>query len=111
MSLHVPVDRASRNEQPATRTDHSSPAAEAAAGMDSAVDALLEKRPLWGAFIDGSFKLRPGASAFDVLEAATAKPLAAVATSTSADIDSAVASARSAFDNVWASCPRASVPP
>jgi len=79
--------------------------------MDSAVDALLEKRPLWGAFIDGAFKLRPGASAFDVLEAATAKPLAAVATSTSADIDSAVASARSAFDNVWGIMSRASVPP
>src|SRR6478735_318685 len=101
MSLHVPVDRASRNEQPATRTDHSSPAAEAAAGMDSAVDALLEKRPLWGAFIDGAFKPGPGAGRFDVLEAATGTPLAAVANSTAADIDAAVASARRAYDNVW----------
>jgi acyl-CoA reductase-like NAD-dependent aldehyde dehydrogenase len=61
----------------------------------------LEKRPLWGAFIDGAFKLRPGASAFDVLEAATGNPLAAVADATFADIDSAVASARSAYENVW----------
>jgi len=85
-----------------TRIDQSSPAAAAAAEpTDSVVDALMHKRPLWGAFIDGAFKPDPRAGRFDVLEAATGTPLAAVANSTAADIDSAVASARRAYDNVW----------
>ncbi|MEV6655042.1 aldehyde dehydrogenase family protein [Streptomyces sp. NPDC051219] len=93
----------SRSEQPVTRTDSSSPTGtgNATGGTGSPVDSLLKKRPLWGSFIDGEFRLRPGATTFDVLEAATGKPLAAVAESTSADVDLAVTSARHTYDNIW----------
>jgi hypothetical protein len=41
-------------------------------------DDLLSARPVWGPFIGRAFRDIPQADTFDVLEAATAQPLASV---------------------------------
>ena len=62
--------------------------------------ALLESRPRWGAFIGGSFVPSDGET-FEVLEAATARPLAVVDVADEAMVARAVADARRAYDEVW----------
>ena len=62
--------------------------------------SLLERRPRWGAFIGGSF-VTGGAETFEVLEAATARPLALVDAADEEMVARAVADARRAYDEVW----------
>jgi acyl-CoA reductase-like NAD-dependent aldehyde dehydrogenase len=62
--------------------------------------SLLESRPRWGAFIAGAFVVG-GAETFEVLEAATARPLAVVDVADEAMVARAVADARRAYDEVW----------
>ena len=100
MSLHVPVDRASRNEQPATRTDHSSRLPRQPQAW------IVRSMRCWRSVPCGGIHRRfvqasPRRQCVRCTRGGHCEASPAVATSTSADIDSAVASARSAFDNVW----------
>jgi acyl-CoA reductase-like NAD-dependent aldehyde dehydrogenase len=62
---------------------------------------LLAQRPRWGAFINGAFVLDENAATFEVLEAATATPLALVEVADDAAVARAVADARRAYDEYW----------
>ncbi len=62
---------------------------------------LLAQRPRWGAFINGAFVLDENAATFEVLEAATATPLALVEVADEAAVARAVADARRAYDEYW----------
>ena len=64
-------------------------------------DPLLERRPLWGPFIGGSFSSPADAETFEVLEAATARPLARVVAASDAVVDMAVRDSRRAYEEVW----------
>jgi acyl-CoA reductase-like NAD-dependent aldehyde dehydrogenase len=64
-------------------------------------DDLLRLRPLWGAFIGGAFVDDEGADAFEVLEAATGRPLARVNVATEAMVHRAVTDSRRAYEDVW----------
>jgi acyl-CoA reductase-like NAD-dependent aldehyde dehydrogenase len=66
----------------------------------SATDPLLADRPVWGAFIGGSFVAAKG-DTFDVLEAATGQVLAKVVAASDLVVDLAVRDARRAYDEVW----------
>lgn len=63
-------------------------------------DALLEARPVWGSFIGGAF-VEGESSTFDVLEAATGRPLAKVANSDVDTVAAAVADSRRAYEEGW----------
>ena len=68
---------------------------------DSASARLFDKRPVWGAFINGSFVDAEGAETFEVLEAANGKVLAHVVAADEALVHRAVTDARRAYDEVW----------
>ena len=70
--------------------------------IDSSLsDALLAKRPVWGAFIGGAF-VDPGSDAtFEVLESVNAKPLAKVVIASDDVVHLAVADARRAYEEEW----------
>ncbi len=67
----------------------------------AATDSLLARRPVWGAFIGGRFVESEDADTFEVIEAATARPLARVVAANEALVDWAVADARRAYDETW----------
>ncbi len=64
-------------------------------------DALLARRPRWGAFVAGAFVQDLSAETFEVLEAATGRPLALVDVADEAMVDRAVADARRAYEDTW----------
>jgi acyl-CoA reductase-like NAD-dependent aldehyde dehydrogenase len=72
-----------------------------AAGGTSLTDGLLCARPIWGAFIGGAFTDVAGAATFEVLEAATARPLAGVVAASDEIVAAAVADSRRAYEDVW----------
>jgi acyl-CoA reductase-like NAD-dependent aldehyde dehydrogenase len=63
--------------------------------------ALLSARPQWGSFIGGRFVEGDAHTTFDVIEAATGRPLAAVVAASDEAVDAAVRDARRAYDEVW----------
>ena len=67
----------------------------------AATDSLLARRPVWGAFIGGRFVNGDGADTFDVIEAATAQPLARVVAADEPLVDWAVTDARRAYEETW----------
>ena len=62
---------------------------------------LLSARPLWGPFIGGRFVEVEAPDTFDVIEAATGRPLATVVAASDEIVDTAVLDARRAHDDVW----------
>ncbi len=64
-------------------------------------DALLDRRPLWGAFIGGSFVEPSGAATFDVLEASNGQVMAHVVVADEELVDRAVSDSRRAYEEVW----------
>ena len=76
------------------------PAPEAA---DQALQWIKERQP-FGLFIDGDWRKPSGGKYFEIANPATNKPLARGALATAADVDSAVAAARRAFEG-WSVTP------
>ena len=66
-----------------------------------ASDSLLSSRPLWGPFIGGRFVEVAKPESFEVIEAATGRPLASVVAASDETVDAAVLDARRAHDEVW----------
>ena len=67
--------------------------------IDSSLsDALLARRPVWGAVIGGEFVVPEGAETFEVLEASNARPLARVVAADDDLVARAVADSRRAFE-------------
>ena len=66
------------------------------AGRPTLSDDLLARRPVWGPFIGGAFidVLKP--DTFDVLEAATGRPLASVVSASEEIVARAVSDSRRA---------------
>ena len=64
-------------------------------------DALLDARPIWGAFIGGGFVDSTGSDTFEVVEAANGRVLAEVVDADDAVVDAAVLDARRAYETVW----------
>ena len=65
-----------------------------------ATDALLAARPVWGSFIGGAF-IEGETDTFEVLESATARPLARVANASVDTVNRAVADSRRAYEDGW----------
>ena len=63
--------------------------------------ALFSRRPLWGPFVGGRFVEVPAAATFEVLEPATAQPIATVVAASDAVVDGAVRDSRRAYEDVW----------
>jgi acyl-CoA reductase-like NAD-dependent aldehyde dehydrogenase len=63
--------------------------------------SLLSERPLWGSFIGGRFVDDETPETFEVIEAATGRPLARVVAASDEAADAAVRDARRAYDDVW----------
>jgi len=71
-------------------------------GLRSAVtDSLLSDRPVWGPFIGGEFIEVPATATFEVIEPATAQPLARVVSASDEIVDVAVKDARRAYEDEW----------
>jgi aldehyde dehydrogenase (NAD+) len=68
---------------------------------------IVSIAPEYGLFINGDFGAAAGDRAFTTINPATEEPLARVAEAGPADVDRAVAAARSAFERVWAPMPGA----
>ena len=74
--------------------------------MSVAVDplvtrALFSRRPLWGPFIGGRFVDVPAPLTFEVIEPASARPLATVVAASDEIVDQAVLDSRRAYEDVW----------
>jgi acyl-CoA reductase-like NAD-dependent aldehyde dehydrogenase len=71
------------------------------AGRPTLSDDLLARRPVWGPFIGGAFidVLKP--DTFDVLEAATGRPLASVVSASEEIVARAVSDSRRAYEDTW----------
>ena len=67
----------------------------------SATDALLRDRSVWGPFIGGAFVDAQGADTFEVIEASSGTSLARVTIADDAMVDRAVNDARRAYEDVW----------
>jgi acyl-CoA reductase-like NAD-dependent aldehyde dehydrogenase len=63
-------------------------------------DTLLKARPVWGSFIGGAF-VEGETDTFEVLEAATGRPLARVANASADTVAAAVADSRRAYEEGW----------
>jgi aldehyde dehydrogenase (NAD+) len=63
--------------------------------------AIAHLKPSYGLFINGEFTDPASHESFETLNPATEVPLARVALASSADVDRAVAAARTAYDKVW----------
>ncbi len=74
-------------------TDTSTPVA-------PATDALLRGRPQWGSIIGGA-RVDDGPDTFEVLEAATGRPLARVGNASADTVARAVADSRRAYEEGW----------
>jgi acyl-CoA reductase-like NAD-dependent aldehyde dehydrogenase len=64
-------------------------------------DALLRERPVWGAFIAGSFVDADDAETFEVLESVNGETLARVVVANEALVARAVEDSRRAYEEVW----------
>ena len=73
---------------------------DASTHVTPATDALLARRPVWGSFIGGAF-LDGEDDTFEVLESATARPLARVSNASVDTVAAAVADSRRAYEEVW----------
>jgi acyl-CoA reductase-like NAD-dependent aldehyde dehydrogenase len=74
----------------------------AVAGVRSTLtEDLLSARPVWGPFIGGAFIDVPEPDTFDVLEAATALPLASVVAASEEIVALAVSDSRRAYEDAW----------
>jgi aldehyde dehydrogenase (NAD+) len=67
--------------------------------------AIVDIRESYGLFIDGSFVDSKDGEPFKTVNPATEEVLAEVAAASSADVDSAVAAARRAYDSSWGRLP------
>ena len=67
----------------------------------SRTDALLRSRPVWGAFIGGSFVDVEGADTIEVLEASSGDVLANIVVADDDVVARAVTDARRAYEEVW----------
>jgi aldehyde dehydrogenase (NAD+) len=66
---------------------------------------IVSIEPEYGLFIAGEFRPATGGRTFGTINPATEEPLAQVAAAGPADVDTAVAAARSAYDQVWGPMP------
>ena len=64
-------------------------------------DELLRQRTVWASFIAGAFVDIEDAVQIPVLEAATGRPLAQVATANAITVDRAVNDSRAAYEDTW----------
>jgi acyl-CoA reductase-like NAD-dependent aldehyde dehydrogenase len=64
-------------------------------------DSLLRDRSVWGPFIGGEFVDGDGADTFEVLEAATGRPMARIVVATDEMVHRAVTDSRRAYEEVW----------
>ncbi len=62
---------------------------------------IVSIEPEYGLFVDGAFRPAVDGSTFATINPATEEPLAQVAAAGPADVDAAVAAARSAYERVW----------
>ncbi|MDQ1608007.1 MAG: betaine-aldehyde dehydrogenase [Microbacteriaceae bacterium] len=69
--------------------------------IESATDMLLRERPVWGPFIGGQFEEVEGSRSFEVLEAATGRPMARVVDATDEIVHRAVSDSRRAYEDGW----------
>ncbi|MDX2024036.1 MAG: aldehyde dehydrogenase family protein [Deltaproteobacteria bacterium] len=76
-----------------------------APSLESTADAQIA--PRYDLFIDGKFVAPQSGAYFTTINPATEKPLAEVAQASDADVATAVASARKAFDKHWSKMPGA----
>src|SRR6266496_3659917 len=67
--------------------------------------AKVEIKPRYDLFIDGKFTAPVKGQYFETINPANEKPLAAVASATSEDVDRAVKAARRAYEKVWLKMP------
>jgi acyl-CoA reductase-like NAD-dependent aldehyde dehydrogenase len=67
----------------------------------STTDSLLRDRSVWGPFIGGEFVDGDGADTFEVLEAATGRPMARIVVATDEMVHRAVTDSRRAYEEVW----------
>jgi aldehyde dehydrogenase (NAD+) len=67
--------------------------------------AIARLRPSYGMFVDGRFTEGSGGGSFETVNPADESVLATVALSDAADVDSAVAAARRAYETVWQPMP------
>jgi aldehyde dehydrogenase (NAD+) len=67
--------------------------------------SIVDLRPSYGLFIDGSFVDSEGGEPFKTVNPATEEVLAEVAAASAADVDRAVAAARRAYADVWGPMP------
>jgi aldehyde dehydrogenase (NAD+) len=67
--------------------------------------SIVDLRPNYGLFVDGSFVDSEGGEPFKTVNPATEEVLAEVVSATPADVDRAVAAARRAYDTVWGPMP------
>ncbi|MFX0594114.1 aldehyde dehydrogenase family protein [Melissospora conviva] len=67
--------------------------------------SVVEIRPSYGLFIDGRFVDAADGAAFKSVNPATEEVLASVAEAGAADVDAAVAAARTAYERVWGPMP------
>ncbi len=85
--------------------------ASAPAGLDWQYAPAPESRdivsiaPEYGLFVGGEFVAAEGGRTFPTINPATEEPLALVAQAGTADVDRAVAAARTAFERVWGPMP------
>src|SRR3954463_14891616 len=69
--------------------------------------SVVSIRPSYGLFIDGEFVDGAGGSAFKTISPSTEEVLSEVTAASAADVDRAVAAARTAYDRVWGRMPGA----
>ena len=67
--------------------------------------AVVDLRPSYGLFIDGEFTDPADGGSFKTVNPATEEVLSDVAEAADADVDRAVAAARTAYDSVWSQLP------
>jgi aldehyde dehydrogenase (NAD+) len=67
--------------------------------------SIVDIRPTYGLFINGQFVDAKDGELFKTVNPATEEVLAEVVAAGQSDVDSAVAAARSAYDNVWRDLP------
>src|SRR5579859_854577 len=67
--------------------------------------AIVSIKPEYGLFIGGKWDQAEGGASFPTFNPATEEPLARVAQAGPADVDRAVAAARSAYENIWRAMP------
>src|SRR3954470_23482838 len=67
--------------------------------------SVVSIRPSYGLFIDGEFVETEGGSAYKTISPSTEEVLSEVTAASAADVDRAVAAARTAYERVWGRMP------